>query len=539
MMTRLDGGARPKGFMASPLTRLCTAALVGSLSLLTACQDLLDVNTNPDAPQAVTANLYLPPMIHWMATSPLYDAVYTTGRYTQEWYAPASSFSAWDQMGFIAASDASGQQWRDVYWNLGKNLIDMMEKAEAEQRWDVLGVGYILKAWGWQTLVDYHGEIIVKQAFEPNRYSFDYDSQEYTYEEIQRLLNKAIEYLQKTDGRVDQVYLAKGDKLYNGNRDKWLKLAYGMLAMNLNHYSNKASYKPDAVIDAVDKSFASNADDALFIYPGKDATSQDFNFWGRKRNNLGTLRQTRFAVDLMNGTQFGGVVDPRMKRILAPAPDSQYRGLDVNQLSYGALTTRQQPCPLYGCSDQSTSGRYIFEDKAKMPILTYAALQFIKAEAALRKGDRTLALDAYKKAISAHIDFVNARNAEIGAEPTQITKAEKDAFLASPEIVPTADKLTLSHIMSQKYIALYGWGNNEIWMDMRRYHYTDLDPESGLQVFRGFAPPLRFDIDNNGKIVQRVRPRYNSEYVWNQAGLDKIGGLAKDFHTKPMWITEK
>ena len=43
--------------------------------------------------------------------------------------------------------------------------------------------------------------------------------------------------------------------------------------------------------------------------------------------------------------------------------------------------------------------------------------------------------------------------------------------------------------MSQKYIAQWGWGHNELWMDMRRYHYTDIDPASGRQVFPGFTPP--------------------------------------------------
>ena len=55
--------------------------------------------------------------------------------------------------------------------------------------------------------------------------------------------------------------------MFNGDRTKWLKLAYGMMAINLNHYSNKSTYKPAEVIANVDKSFASNADDALFTYP--------------------------------------------------------------------------------------------------------------------------------------------------------------------------------------------------------------------------------------------------------------------------------
>ena len=32
------------------------------------CKKYLDVNTNPNAPQSVTPNLYLSPMLHWMVT---------------------------------------------------------------------------------------------------------------------------------------------------------------------------------------------------------------------------------------------------------------------------------------------------------------------------------------------------------------------------------------------------------------------------------------------------------------------------------------
>jgi hypothetical protein len=44
--------------------------------------------------------------------------------------------------------------------------------------------------------------------------------------------------------------------------------------------------------------------------------------------------------------------------------------------------------------------------------------------------------------------------------------------------------------------------------------------------------------DNANKPVYRIRPRYNSEYIWNRESLDKIGGLALDYHTKEMWITQ-
>jgi hypothetical protein len=521
------------------MKKLYAVILVGSLSVANGCSDYLDVNTNPNAPQTVTANLYLPPMLHWMVTAPQYDGRFV-GHYTQEWYntstALASPELTWARMGYDPASDNGAEQWRDVYWSLGQSLIDMNAKAASEQRWDLLGVGLLLKAWGWQALTDLHGEIIVKEAIDQSRTSFDYDTQDYAYQEISRLLDSAIVLLQKTDGAVSQAYLAKGDKVYNGDRTKWLKLAYGMRALMLNHYSNKATYNPAAVIADVDRSFAGNADDMLLTYPNANPFD-DYNFWGRSRNNITTYRQTQFIVNLMNGTQFG-VEDPRMRSMLSPAPDGNYRGLDPNVAGFGALATGVQPNNFFGYTGTNglgLPGRYLFDDKAKIPLMTYAQLQFIKAEAALKMGDQATALAAYTKGISSHIDFVNARNLDNNQAAPQITLAAKTAFLANPTVVPAT--VTLSHIMSQKYIAQWAWGHNELWMDMRRYHYTDVDPVSGTQVFRGFTPPTTLYGDNGGKLVQRIRPRYNSEYVWNVAGLDAIGGLAADYHTKPIWIT--
>ena len=521
-----------------PMKRLQSALLVSLLALTTSCQDFLAVNTNPNAPQTVSANLYLAPMLHWMVTAPQYDGRFI-GRYAQEWIVVGSSPSTWDRMGYDPASDNGAEQWRDVYWSLGQNLVDMMTKAQAEQRWDLLGVGYVLKAWGWQVLTDEHGEIIVKEAIDASRFTFDYDPQDYAYTEVQRLLGLAITNLQRTDGAVDATYLGRTDRIYNGDRTKWLKLAYGMLALNLNHYSNKSSYSPSDVIANVNKSLASNADDPLLPYQGTQ--NDDRNFYGNTRNNLSSYRQTQFVVALMNGTQTKGVVDPRMSRMLAPSPDGQYRGLDPNLGTVGALTTAQQPYNFWGYTSAPPTGspsRYIFDDKTKMPLMTYSQLQFIKAEAAYRSGDKATALAAYTLGIASHIDFVNARNSDNGQSPTQISAAEKTAFLASPAIVPPAGNLTLTQVMTQKYIAQWGWGHNEIFMDMRRYHWTDIDPASGVQVYPGFTPPAVLYPDNAGKVVQRIRPRYNSEYVWNIAALTAIGGIALDYHTKPIWITQ-
>ena len=508
------------------------------LGVFGGCEDFLDVNTNPNAPETVAANLYLPQMLHWMVSGQQWDGRFI-GRYTQNFILTSTILTTWDRMGYDPGSDNAGQQWRDAYWSFGQNLIDMMEIAEREERWDILGLGYILKAWGWQQLTNIHGEIIVSEAIDQTKFIFNYDDQEFVYEEVRRLLDLAIENLERTDGAVDAVYLARGDKIYNGDREKWLKFAYGLLAINLSHYTNKATYDPAAVIAAVNNSFTSNADDALLLYPG--TVNDDRNFFGRTRGNFVSYRQTEFVVNLMNGTYFGGVEDPRMTRMLSPAPDGEYRGLNPDVIGFGALEDDEQPNNPYGypaAGGAGLPGLYLFDDNVRHPAMTYSQLQFIKAEAAYLMGDKALALAAYREGISSHIDFVNARRAEGGQAPPAISAAEKAAFLANPEIVPAEADLTLTDILSQKYIAQWVWAFNETWMDMRRYHYTDIDPASGIQVFPGFTPPTNLYPHNEGQLVYRIRPRYNSEYVWNQAGLEPLGGLLDSYHTKQPWIIQ-
>src|SRR3954463_2597713 len=331
------------------MKKLFATILVGFLSLTASCSDYLDVNTNPNGPQTVTANLYLPPMLHWLATSPQFDGRFV-GRYTQEWFLARgqTAISNWDRMGYDPSSDNGAQQWRDVYWTFGQNLVDMNRKAQAEQRWDLLGVGQILKAWGWQVTTDLHGEIIVKEAIDQSKFFFNYDTQDYAYQEIKRLLDSSIVLLQRTDGAVDQAFLARGDKVYGGDRTKWLKLAYGMRALWGNHFSNKAAYNPAQVISDVNASFASNADDFLLTYP--NTNNDDTNFWGRQRDNITNYRQTQFIVGLMDGGQFGGTVDPRMSRMLAiDSANTTYRGQDINIAgATSGLSALQAPRNFHG-----------------------------------------------------------------------------------------------------------------------------------------------------------------------------------------------
>ena len=139
-----------------------------------------------------------------------------------------------------------------------------------------------------------------------------------------------------------------------------------------------------------------------------------------------------------------------------------------------------------------------------------------------------------KKGIEASIDFVNLNTVVSTTYPitTTITATEKANFLANVNVVPTEANLTMSHIILQKYISLFGFGDLEAWTDMRKYHYDTVN------IYKTMAFPTSLFADNGGKLPYRVRPRFNSEYVWNFGALQAIGADKVDYHTVEMWYSK-
>ena len=523
---------------------------ISLLTAVTSCDNLQDLNVNPSFPTDVSGQSLLPPIQQQMARGLQWDNRFL-GRYVQ-YFSNATTGNEWDRFGYVPNNDQSGEIWRMTYFALGLNVTNMQEKALTDKRYDIVGIAKVIRAWSWQVTTDYHSELIDFDQVFTQRTSYDFVGQEKAYREVLRLINEGVADLARTDGQVSAAYTRVGDKMYAGDRAKWIKFAWGVVARNLNNQSNKATYDPDKVIEACDKSLASNADNALISFNG--TVSDDSNFNGPGRNNYANFRQTDFMVRLMNGNVFTGAIDPRMSRILAPslglsqtapasaaAPDPTKYTFIGNPLNGTASSTNgpSRIPNLWGTfvsGTFQTPGRYIFRDKASFPLMTYAEIQFIKAEAAFIKGDKAVALDAYRKGINASIDFVNLNTVVTATYPvtSEITTAERTAFTNNVNVVPTAANLTLSHIILQKYISLFGFGNLEAWTDMRKYKYDNVNIYKTMVIPSGnglFA-------DNGGKLVYRVRPRFNSEYVWNFQAIQAIGADKVDYHTEEMWFSK-
>jgi len=536
---------------------LYTAGVSGLLVFGSCSKKIDEAYLNPNATTRVPVETLLPGIIgNMVGSSSAQGSAYGTandglyiGRYVQFW-ATNTTGNQYDQMGgATGGSDLLGSIWAMHYYGMGQNLGRMIDWAAEEGKTDFVGVGYAIRAWSWLTMTNMYGEAILYQAFDANRLVFDYDSQEDIYAEVRRLCHRAISNLNTA---TSSPQLAQADAFfYGGNLDKWKKFVYSVLARSFNHLTNKSIYNPDSVIYYANLGINNVTDNAAAKFAAS-GLSGTFNFFGPFRSNVGALRQSRFISNLMTGInpRFLGLNDPRAPYIIRENTNGTYKGIRPNKGSDG-LVTADQPQNFWGGAFTSTTApgtdvtcRYIFRNGAPFPIITAAEVHFMKAEAYLRKGGAfaAQALQSYKDGINASFDMLINTPDYQNSVPLalQITPAARAAYLANPVAVPAAGSLTRSHIMLQKFVAMYGFGLTETWVDIRRYHYTDLDPATGNQVYADFTPPSGLDLytDNKGNLVYRARPRYNSEFLYNIVALDAVGGRSLNYHTKEQWFSK-
>lgn len=527
---------------------------------LTGCGKMIDeAYQSPNSYTKVEPETLLPQIISAMAGNyaghgPLNDMRYV-GAYVQNFafYNPSSVFDAHGYNNTVG--DVAQSTWRMHYYDIGQNNQRMMEWAAEQNKWQIVGIGKAIEAWSWLTLVDYYGEVIVKEAFNTNLTTFNYDTEEDAYNKVRALALEALENFEKN--ATASTTLAEADAyFYGGDIEKWKKFTNGVLARYYNHFTNKSTYKPDSAIYYADRAMNSVAEIGAVKFLS-DARTQTNNFWGPFRSNFGgtattnptAIRQSAYIANILNGTnsEFTGIEDPRAWYLLRGNSNGTIRGVENGQ-GQTVIPAAERPETFFGVSQNPTAtnvspstdanARFIFKNNSPIPVLTVAEMKFIKAEAAFRKGDKATALQAYKEGINAHFEMLTTMyNANI---PTgkEITEANKTAYLNNPQIVPTdANALTISKIMMQKYIAMFGFGILETWLDMRRYHYTDLDPQTGKQVYADYVLTTIYSL-NQGKYIYRYYPRYNSEYVWNINSLREIGATENNYHTKELWIIQ-
>ncbi|MDO6392113.1 SusD/RagB family nutrient-binding outer membrane lipoprotein [Pontibacter sp. BT731] len=446
--------------------------LVATLLFSTSCESYLDINEDPNLPTIVPAHTRLVGAITTTNGASMWRGSREVAGITQ--YASTALTTGSNRNAETWRFTASYFFWQNAYVFTMPNCVDLIVLGEKEGNPHFVGAGKTLLALNYGMLTDQYGAIVVDDYYDGTsqiKLTPKFNTQEEVYQKIDQLLDEAIEAFNNPNNKVS-LNFSGGDIMYQGNVDKWRRLAWSLKARYANHLSKKGSlYNSAKIIEAAQNGFNADGMDAEFAYmAGAQQTDENpWYSWGGFTSvdpvNDRYFAWTQFFVDLLQNLPVTETdyQDPRISRIMNPAPsDGQYRGLRSGlglaggQGGSGKFTSVSD----YGLFKNSG---YYTKATSPFPFITYSEVKLIEAEAKLRSGDAAGALVAFEEGVKANMRKLGVTSAEINAYWA--------ALLADGVAAHFSNQTRgLSHIMRQKYITQCL--NPETWVDMRRMDFS-------------------------------------------------------------------
>ncbi|GAB3895721.1 SusD/RagB family nutrient-binding outer membrane lipoprotein [Spirosoma agri] len=426
---------------------LFAAMLLGTA----ACTEKFDqINTNPNAPTVATADLFLPHGIqsavdaYWGGSLGM-----DVGDLISQYWARIQ-YTDIDQ--YTITSDVYGTASWQVFFIESQADFQRIYKMGAESsNPNYQAVAVIMRSWVFSLLTDIYGDIPYKDAIKGIEGTLQpkYDAQKDVYAGLVAELKAANDMIVLNDNSK----AIAGDILLGNDLTKWKKFANSLSLRLLNRMLNKA----DAPIDVKSEINRILSDPTKYPVLASNSDNVQLNYLDATNNNnpINQNRKTRddhrVSATLIN--KLKAMSDDRLAVYAnTPADGGDYKGVP-NGLSNADANA-------LGLSKTSKVGTFFVSPTAPGVVMSYAELQFIKAEF------------AYKGIASAGVVATNYTNG-INASFSQYKLTASSAYLAANALKSGADGYT--QIMEQKWIALYGQGL-ESWAEYRRTGIPALSP---------------------------------------------------------------
>ncbi|WP_116127646.1 SusD/RagB family nutrient-binding outer membrane lipoprotein [Lewinella sp. IMCC34183] len=330
-----------------------------------------------------------------------------------------------------------------------------------------------------------------------------YDSQAEVYAGMLANLKAASEQLDPAGPAIDK------DILFDGDIMMWKRFANSLRLRLANRQAAQVPAESRAIFAEIMDNptqypvITSNAE-AAFFHPAVRQSGENSNAWyeamvidGREDWSISTT----LVAAMTDGN--GNPTDPRLEVYAEPALAGNFAGKYA-----GAPNGLPEGDAVAYYTTASRPGSYFMGETQIIPLLTFAELNFILAEAAL-DGDYT--------GMAGAGDYLDAG---IRASFEQYGLSMPDNYIAGRGV----SKETL---MTEKWKALFPQGV-EAWTEYRRTGYPVLP-----------APDPRAVMENEGKVPTRLRYP-ESEYSLNganvTAGVSLNGG--PDTKLTPLWWAE-
>ncbi|QNL49192.1 SusD/RagB family nutrient-binding outer membrane lipoprotein [Olivibacter sp. SDN3] len=479
---------------------IITAISFATLFNFSSCtKDFDNINTDPNRLERVTPGSLVTPTVYGMAT------YFTVRSYDFTWQIMQVGLpnpSAANGVHRYEVNETAGNgTWNNAYQYL-RNVREMEQTAVENEQPVYQAIANTLKVYIAGILTDSFGDVPFSEALlaEDGITSPRFDEQEQIYHNFVDLLEQA-----------NQIYTQDGemtgnDLLYANNKGLWRKFNNSLLLRVLLRASKRPEFNSYERIQTMlnnptDYPIFENNEEAAFVTINGNSP-YDYA-WGRRQDYVNFEAMSEFFVDILNDledprrplfmTQASRLVDGQIQPIGYKGIPSAHSG-DESQFDFSPST------PNGNLMVYTELGTEIIE-----VIMSYAEVEFIKAEVALHFGDLEAAKIAYEQGVTAAI--TQWKDGAIAADYFENEHAKFNG--------------TLEQIMNQKYLALF-FNDYQQWFEYRRTGFPVL-PKTEYMWHDGVMPTrFMYHID-----VRRFNPENYQEAV------ERIGG--DNVLTKVWW----
>lgn len=363
---------------------------------------------------------------------------------------------------FVAEPDDHDGYWQRAYAN---SLADLkfLEKSESSA---FKGVGKILKAYIFQSLVDHFGDIPYSDALngeiaDGSVLTPTFENAEEIYPKLVALIDEALVDL-KAGNSTD---IGSGDLIYQGSMPSWIKFANSLKLRVLMRTSETAP-NGDAIKTLIASGDFIDGASSIAAIPFDGTSGNQNPMFARFNFGVGDFYfASNATLDVLNSLS-----DPRIGAFFNKATTGtfadQFRGINQGTIDDEPFTAPD--------TDYSGSSSIAYSNANSVILMSDWEVWFLRAEAAARYGTADSEVDAFGSAITANFNYLGV------ADPIGYigTLGYNDGDLLDTKI---------DLIAVQKWISLNGTQEDEGWIETRRFDR----PESRLFTSGIFQnPPL-------------------------------------------------
>lgn len=490
------------------------------------CSDFLDINEDPNNPVDASLELLLPSTQLDMAGG-LGTAAGGLSQITMSYmHYTVQRSSGQNDYAIQGVDFGVTAPWLTLYTRALADLETVIAKSQEQEAYPYLGIAQIMKAYIYSILVDIYGDVPFSEAHKaPEILLPKYDNDEEIYPQLFALLDEGIANLE-----AESIFsVGEEDLIYGGDADLWIKFANTLKLKMYTQLREVQDVSTEVAALLEDAALISDASEDFelsygtsvgpdnrnpgyvqewspgtanyYVSPYLYETMANLNTFGHRNygaeiderdpripyyfyNQIGTVSDAASPENPC--TYCYGYNDPNTNTFVVKVPELEGTGMvsifpfslniDPNEgFGQGSSQTVLGLYPLGGKYDDEEGGASNFNGNPQVQqrMLTYYAVKFLEAELYQTNVVPGDARAAFEDAMYASFDKVNEIAADVSAP--EIAEEEiveyVDAVLAAFDAADDEGKL--EHIMTQKWIASFGWGVDP-YTDYRRTGYPVL-----------------------------------------------------------------